>query len=115
MSEGYARFCENSRGKVPLEGLQNNKMLRARPTTEGRLERVTGQETWSFSIVPGRGVRADLVRQRDQIVENWELNVPPEPDWETLEGNYLVHDDMEPEPQPEEPVFDMEFSNLVLT
>ena len=45
MSEAYKRFREKYKGRVPLEGLQANQMLRARPAAlgpEGRLELVTG-------------------------------------------------------------------------
>ena len=45
VSEAYKRFRDKNKGKVPLEGLQANQMLRVRPTAlgpEGRLELVTG-------------------------------------------------------------------------
>ena len=45
VSEAYKRFRNKNKGKVPLEGLQANQMLRVRPTAlgpEGRLELVTG-------------------------------------------------------------------------
>ena len=115
MAEGYARFCEQSRGKVPLEGLQSNQMLRVRPTAEGRLEPVTGLEPWSFSIEPGRGICDHEKRTRDEAIARWVNNVPPEPEWDRLEINYLIQDDLPAEPSAEDPLFAIEFRNLELS
>ena len=55
VSEAYKRFREKYKGKVPLEGLQANQMLRVRPTAlgpEGRLELVTGSELNNPSKLP---------------------------------------------------------------
>ena len=42
--------------------------------------------------------------------------MPPVPDWEFLDGNFLVEDDLPAEPDAEEDaVFDMEFAALELT
>ena len=114
IGEAYRRFKERYQGRVPLEGMQAGQMLRARPTSEGRLELVAGYEPWSFPIEAGRGIPTALAKKRDQIVEIWEDNVPPVPDWEFLEGNYLVVDDLEEEPAAEEPVFDMDLAELNL-
>ena len=86
MPEGYARFCEKSKGTVPLEGLQSNQMLRVRPATEGRLEPVTGLEPWSYSIEPGRGICTHEKRTRDENIARWVDNVPHE------EGRAHSHD-----------------------
>ena len=115
MAEGYARFCEKSLGKVPLEGMQANQMLRVRPTAEGRLEPVTGFETWSFSIEPGRGISDHEKRTRDEKIARWVNNVPPEPEWERLELNYLVQDDLPAEPERDDPIFAIEMRSLELT
>ena len=115
MSEGYARFCEKSRGKVPLQGMQSNQMLRVRPTAEGRLEPVTGFEPWSFSIEPGRGICDHEKRTRDEAIARWVNNVPPEPQWDRLEINYLIQDDLPAEPSAEDPLFAIMFGNLELS
>merc|ERR1712194_219255 len=95
VNKAYERFQAKYKDKVPLQGLQANQMLRVRPTTEGRLDSVRGTESWSFNITPGRGIPPKLSRQRDQIVESWPENVPPEPDWEFLErAHYTVADDL---------------------
>ena len=95
--------------------MQANQMLRVRPTSEGRLERVTGLEEWSFSIQPGRGIGFHELRRRDETIENWIKNVPPAPDWEFLENNYLVQDDLPAEPEAHDPIFDLELAALELT
>ena len=115
MSEGYARFCETSKGKVPLEGLQANQMLRVRPTADDLLQPVTGLEPWSFSIEPGRGIQDHEKRTRDEKIARWVDNVPPEPEWERLDINYLIQDDLPAEPAPEDPIFAVEFRSLELT
>ena len=115
IGEAYARFRARYLTQVPLEGLQATQMLRVRPTSEGRLELVTGHEPWSFNTLPGRGIPSRLAQQRDLLVENWENNVPPVPDWDFLEGNLLVEDDLPAEPEAEEPLFDMVFQDLNLT
>ena len=114
MAEGYARFCEKNKHKVPLEGLQANQMLRVRPTAEGRLEKVTGLEDWSFNIEAGRGIGRHEKRSRDERIDSWIENVPPEPDWNRLEHNYLLQDDMPVEPEADEPMFSMAFGSLEL-
>ena len=115
MSAGYSKFVEDSRGKVPLEGLQSNQMLRVRPTAEGRLESVTGFEPWSFSIEVGRGICDYEKRDRDEKIARWVNNVPPEPDWSNLNINYLLSDDLPAEPDVIEPIFEFAVSKLELT
>ena len=93
VSKAYERFREKYKGKVPLEGLQANQMLRVRPTAlgpEGRLELVTGDEPWSFSTLPGRGVTPRLAKERDDAVRQWQNNEPPEPNWSWLDGQVFV-------------------------
>ena len=114
MGEGYARFCAKNKQKVPLEGLQANQMLRVRPTAEGRLEKVTGFEDWSFSIEPGRGIGRHEKRNRDARIDSWDKNIPPEPDWSKLNENYLLQDDLPVEPEADEPMFSMAFTSLEL-
>ena len=115
MSAGYSKFVEDSRGKVPLEGLQSNQMLRVRPTAEGRLEPVTGFESWSFSIQPGRGICDHEKTTRDEKIARWVNNIPPEPDWDRLNINYLIQDDLPAEPESMEPIFELALSSLELT
>ena len=120
VSKAYERFCEESRGKVPLEGLQANQMLRVRPTeateTEPcRLELVTGLEPWSFSTEAGRGIEPRLAHNRDELVGRWENNEPPEPDWSWLDGRIFQQDDQPPEPAADEPVFEVAFASLELS
>ena len=116
IGEALRRFKAKYKAQVPLQGLQANQMLRVRPTSAGALELVTGLEPWSYSIEPGRGIPTELARRRDEIVRQWENNVPPVPDWDFLEGNFLVVDDLPAEPEdPEEPVFEIELRSLELT
>ena len=116
IGEALRRFKAKYKGRVPLEGMQANQMLRVRPTSAGRLELVTGLEPWSHSIEAGRSIPSALAKRRDQIVESWENNEPPVPDWDFLEGNFLVEDDLPAEPQEaEEPVFEIEVRSLELT
>ena len=96
-------------------GLQANQMLRVRPTAEGRLEPVTGFEEWSFSTQPGRGISLHEKRIRDAKIASWVDNVPPEPNWERIEHNFLVQDDIPREPEGDEPIFSIEFRSLELT
>ena len=65
VAEAYKRFCQEFEGKVPLEGMQANQMLRVRPTEAQppRLELVTGLEDWSFSVEAGRGIPQRLKEQ----------------------------------------------------
>jgi len=103
IGEAYKRFREESKNKVPLEGLQANQMLRVRPTAEGTLAMVTGLEPWSFLTEPGRGIPPRLKAERDAIIEEWPENIPPVPDWSFLEHQGLVLDDLPEELEAEGP------------
>ena len=46
LSKALHRFKADSEGRVPLQGMQANQMLRVRPTTTGTLELVKGTEAW---------------------------------------------------------------------
>ncbi len=117
VSKAYERFCEETRGKVPLEGLQANQMLRVRPTSAEppRLELVTGDEPWSFCVEAGRGIPPRLKKERDLLVSSWEGNEPPEPDWAWLDGHLFEQDDEVDEPAPQDLVLEVAFSTLELT
>jgi hypothetical protein len=103
--------------QVPLEGLQAVQMLRVRPTIDGRLEKVTGREPWSHKITPGRGISMKLQEARDEIIDNWPENIPPEPDWSQLDGEAFFQADIAPPERPadEELVLDFDFADLELT
>ena len=116
VAEAYKRFQEKFKGKVPLEGLQANQMLRVRPNENNELELVRGDEAWSFSTLPGRGIPARLSKQRDDLVERWPDNVPPEPHWEILETVCtLVQDDLPRAPEESDVIIEMTAAGLELT
>ena len=115
LSKALHRFKANSEGRVPLQGMQANQMLRVRPTTTGTLELVKGTEAWSHSTFPGRGIAPSLAKQRDETVGAWEDTIPPEPDWSKLEGPMLAPDDVPEEPDELDAVFDFEIQLLDLT
>ena len=94
VSYALKNFKSDSAGRVPLQGLQANQMLRVRPTLEGRLELVKGTEKWSHCTLPGRGIAPSLAQRRDREVSEWPENVPPVPDWDELEGPMLMVDDL---------------------
>ena len=115
MYRGYKMFKEKSQGRVPLEGMQANQMLRVRPTANGTLEVTRGDEPWSFSVAPGRCIPPKLANARDAAVAEWPDNVPPVPEWSWLDGRVFHQDDAEEEPHANEPVFDFAFDALELT
>ena len=112
ISEAYARFCKEYQGRVPLEGLQANQILRVRPTLDGQIKLVNELDEWSFTTRPGRGIRKDLAKKREFIVRDWADNDPPVPDWSFLDGNYVFFDDLPPEPTEDDPVFDFDVRGL---
>ena len=116
VTEAYKRFQEQYKGRVPLEGMQANQMLRVRSTENNELKLVRGDEDWSFKTLPGRGIPPRLAKQRDDVAMAWPSNIPPEPDWNIIESAMcLVQEDLPREPEPDEVVFDMSVSGLELT
>ena len=113
--EGLRRF-KRQHPLVPLQGLQENQMLRVRPSPQGTLELVTGLEPWSCAIEPGRTIPPSFATRRDDIVRNWPSNEPPEPEWATLD-NHLWQEDFAPAERPAEEDFvvDLAFEHLELT
>jgi hypothetical protein len=102
--------------KVPLQGLQATQMLRVRPTLEGTLEIVSGQESWSEATQPSRGITPKLCAIRDEIIKNWPNNIPPEPNWSLLDGEGFFQADIAPAQMPEgEEPLELEFADLELT
>jgi hypothetical protein len=91
-------------------------MLRVRPTLEGTLEMVSGQESWSESTHPSRGITPKLCAKRDEIIKNWPNNIPPEPNWKLLDGEGFFQADNAPEQmvEGEEPL-ELAFGDLELT
>ena len=94
VSEAYTRFREKNKDAVPLQGLQANQMLAVRPTDEGELKVVTGDEPWSYSVLPGRGIEPHLAKGRIEAIQQWPENVPPVPDWSVLDGECFRAEDL---------------------
>ena len=95
VSEAYRRFCEKHKEAVPLQGFQANQMLVVRPDEEGKLVKVTGDEPWSWSTEPGRGIEPNLAKQRHLRIDNWpEGGEPPVPDWSMLDGDCFNVNDL---------------------
>ena len=76
---------------------------------------MTGFETWSFSIEAGRGIGMHEKRARDDTIRRWPSNEPPEPEWDKLNFNYLLQDDLPREPADNEPMFAITFGSLEFT
>jgi hypothetical protein len=115
IGKSLERFKQNY-PNVPLQGLQATQMLRVRPTLEGTLEMVSGQESWSESTHPSRGITPKLCAKRDEIIKNWPNNIPPEPNWKLLDGEGFFQADNAPEQmvEGEEPL-ELAFGDLELT
>ena len=69
-------------------------MLGVRISEQGELKEVTGNEPWSYSVEPGRGIRPSLAKERLDKVQRWPENVPPVPDWSVLDGECFRLDDL---------------------
>ena len=115
-SKGLRAFREKYAGRVPLEGLQANQMLRVRPSAEsGHLELVSAAEAWSFSTAPGRGIRPRMATKRDETVAEWPSSVPPIPDWTVLDGKVLTSDALPDQPDDEADCIEFSVPRLELT
>jgi len=112
--------------QCPLLGMIQNQMLIYRPTNDGRLLLLDAHpcsEQLSAAgchrLPPGRGIPMAWVKERVQRAEAWVNGVPPDPEWEQLEGegipSYLHHDDLEAEPEGEEDMFEMDVADLGLS
>ena len=64
---------------------------------------------------PARGLVQKWCLDRDDCVRAWPQGVPPIPDWGLLDKSQPVLDDMPPQPEEDDIVFEEEFEHLELS